>query len=152
MTQLCVNLTLGVTQEHQTWRERMMPGAASAMRFFVVFPRGCPALLVSPRKSCRQAKGGREFVPPVTQLLMLRVRGGSNPSNSRRNRGMENRFTSRMSDTMLVWNDTTAGLSLVSAFRAEADDVKAEFKVGVLRVHLAKSEKACSKQIEVKVS
>jgi hypothetical protein len=44
MTQLCVNLTLGVTQERQTWRERMMSGAASAMRFFVVFPRGCPAL------------------------------------------------------------------------------------------------------------
>ena len=35
---------------------------------------------------------------------------------------------------------------------AEADDVKAEFKDGVLRVHLAKSEKARPKQIEVKVS
>ena len=34
----------------------------------------------------------------------------------------------------------------------EADDVKAEFKDGVLRVHLAKSEKARPKQIEVKVS
>ncbi len=35
---------------------------------------------------------------------------------------------------------------------AEADSVKAEFKDGVLRVHLAKSEKARPKQIEVKVS
>ena len=35
---------------------------------------------------------------------------------------------------------------------AEADDVKAEFKDGVLRVHLAKCEKARPKQIEVKVS
>jgi HSP20 family protein len=35
---------------------------------------------------------------------------------------------------------------------AEADNVKAEFKDGVLRVHLAKSEKARPKQIEVKVS
>ena len=35
---------------------------------------------------------------------------------------------------------------------AEANDVKAEFKDGVLRVHLAKSEKARPKQIEVKVS
>jgi HSP20 family protein len=35
---------------------------------------------------------------------------------------------------------------------AEAGDVKAEFKDGVLRVHLAKSEKARPKQIEVKVS
>ena len=35
---------------------------------------------------------------------------------------------------------------------ATADDVKAEFKDGVLRVHLAKSEKARPKQIEVKVS
>ena len=35
---------------------------------------------------------------------------------------------------------------------AEASDVKAEFKDGVLRVHLAKSEKARPKQIEVKVS
>ncbi|PYV01483.1 MAG: heat-shock protein Hsp20 [Acidobacteria bacterium] len=39
---------------------------------------------------------------------------------------------------------------------AEADDVKAEFKDGVLRVllrvHLAKSDKARPKQIEVKVS
>jgi HSP20 family protein len=35
---------------------------------------------------------------------------------------------------------------------AEADDVKAEFKDGVLRVHLAKSEKARPKQIEVKVN
>ncbi len=34
---------------------------------------------------------------------------------------------------------------------AEASDVKAEFKDGVLRVHLAKSEKARPKQIEVKV-
>ncbi len=34
----------------------------------------------------------------------------------------------------------------------EADNVKAEFKDGVLRVHLAKSEKARPKQIEVKVS
>jgi HSP20 family protein len=34
---------------------------------------------------------------------------------------------------------------------AEADQVKAEFKDGVLRVHLAKSEKARPKQIEVKV-
>jgi HSP20 family protein len=34
---------------------------------------------------------------------------------------------------------------------AEADDVKAEFKDGVLRVHLAKSEKARPKQIKVKV-
>ena len=34
---------------------------------------------------------------------------------------------------------------------ATADDVKAEFKDGVLRVHLAKSEKARPKQIEVKV-
>ena len=35
---------------------------------------------------------------------------------------------------------------------AEANDVRAEFKDGVLRVHLAKSEKARPKQIEVKVS
>ncbi len=35
---------------------------------------------------------------------------------------------------------------------AEADHVKAEFKDGLLRVHLAKSEKARPKQIEVKVS
>lgn len=35
---------------------------------------------------------------------------------------------------------------------AEGDNVKAEFKDGVLRVHLAKSEKARPKQIEVKVS
>ena len=35
---------------------------------------------------------------------------------------------------------------------AEAGDVKAEFKDGVLRVHLAKSEKARPKQIEVRVS
>jgi HSP20 family protein len=35
---------------------------------------------------------------------------------------------------------------------AEAGEVKAEFKDGVLRVHLAKSEKARPKQVEVKVS
>ena len=35
---------------------------------------------------------------------------------------------------------------------SKTDDVKAEFKDGVLRVHLAKSEKARPKQIEVKVS
>jgi HSP20 family protein len=35
---------------------------------------------------------------------------------------------------------------------AEAENVKAEFKDGVLRVHLAKSEKARPRQIEVKVS
>jgi HSP20 family protein len=35
---------------------------------------------------------------------------------------------------------------------AESGNVKAEFKDGVLRVHLAKSEKARPKQIEVKVS
>ena len=35
---------------------------------------------------------------------------------------------------------------------AEANNVKAEFKDGVLRVHLAKSEQARPKQIEVKVS
>lgn len=35
---------------------------------------------------------------------------------------------------------------------AEAGNVKAEFKDGVLRVHLAKSEKARPKQIEVKVN
>lgn len=35
---------------------------------------------------------------------------------------------------------------------AKASDVKAEFKDGVLRVHLAKSEQARPKQIEVKVS
>jgi HSP20 family protein len=34
---------------------------------------------------------------------------------------------------------------------AEGSNVKAEFKDGVLRVHLAKSEKARPKQIEVKV-
>ena len=34
---------------------------------------------------------------------------------------------------------------------AEASEVKAEFKDGVLRVHLAKSEKARPRQIEVKV-
>ena len=34
---------------------------------------------------------------------------------------------------------------------AEGDNVKAEFKDGVLRVHLAKSEKARPKQIEIKV-
>jgi len=37
-------------------------------------------------------------------------------------------------------------------YGAEAGDVKAEFKDGVLRVHLAKSEKARPKQIEVKVN
>ena len=35
---------------------------------------------------------------------------------------------------------------------AESDNVKAEFKDGVLRVHLAKSAKARPKQIEVQVS
>lgn len=35
---------------------------------------------------------------------------------------------------------------------AESDKVKAEFKDGVLRVHLAKSESARPKQIEVKVN
>ena len=35
---------------------------------------------------------------------------------------------------------------------AEAESVKAEFKDGLLRVHLAKNEKARPKQIEVKVS
>ena len=35
---------------------------------------------------------------------------------------------------------------------AQGDNVNAEFKDGVLRVHLAKSEKARPKQIEVKVS
>jgi HSP20 family protein len=35
---------------------------------------------------------------------------------------------------------------------AQAENVRAEFKDGVLRVHLAKSEKARPKQIEVKVS
>lgn len=35
---------------------------------------------------------------------------------------------------------------------AEADNVKAEFKDGVLRVHLPKSEKARPKQIEVQVA
>jgi HSP20 family protein len=35
---------------------------------------------------------------------------------------------------------------------AERDNVKAEFKDGLLRVHLTKSEKARPKQIEVKVS
>jgi HSP20 family protein len=35
---------------------------------------------------------------------------------------------------------------------AECDNVKADFKDGVLRVHLAKSEKARPKQIEVQVS
>jgi len=35
---------------------------------------------------------------------------------------------------------------------AEAKEVKAGFKDGMLRVHLAKSEKARPKQIEVKVS
>jgi HSP20 family protein len=35
---------------------------------------------------------------------------------------------------------------------AEAKDVKAEFKDGLLRVHLAKSQKAHPKQIEVQVS
>ena len=35
---------------------------------------------------------------------------------------------------------------------ADSGNVKAEFKDGVLRVHLAKSEKAHPKQIEVKVS
>ena len=35
---------------------------------------------------------------------------------------------------------------------AEENSVKAEFKDGVLRVHLAKSEKARPKQIEVKVT
>lgn len=35
---------------------------------------------------------------------------------------------------------------------AEAENVKAEFKDGMLRVHLAKSEKARPKQIEVKVN
>jgi HSP20 family protein len=34
---------------------------------------------------------------------------------------------------------------------ADGSNVKAEFKDGVLRVHLAKSEKARPKQIEVKV-
>lgn len=35
---------------------------------------------------------------------------------------------------------------------AEAGEVKAEFKDGVLRVHLAKNEKARPKQVQVKVS
>ena len=35
---------------------------------------------------------------------------------------------------------------------AEGDHVKAEFKDGILRVHLAKSEKARPRQIEVKVT
>jgi len=35
---------------------------------------------------------------------------------------------------------------------AEGSEVKAEFKDGILRVHLAKSEKARPKQVEVKVS
>ena len=35
---------------------------------------------------------------------------------------------------------------------AESSEVKAEFKDGVLRVHLSKSEKARPKQIEVKVN
>jgi HSP20 family protein len=35
---------------------------------------------------------------------------------------------------------------------ADGDSIKAEFKDGVLRVHLAKSEKARPKQVEVKVS
>ncbi len=35
---------------------------------------------------------------------------------------------------------------------ADADNVKAEFKDGVLRVHLPKNEKARPKQIEVKVA
>jgi HSP20 family protein len=35
---------------------------------------------------------------------------------------------------------------------ADGENVKAEFKDGLLRVHLAKSEKARPKQIEVKVS
>jgi HSP20 family protein len=35
---------------------------------------------------------------------------------------------------------------------AQSENVKAEFKDGVLRVHLAKSEKARPRQIEVKVS
>jgi HSP20 family protein len=35
---------------------------------------------------------------------------------------------------------------------ARSDDVRAEFKDGVLRVHLAKSEEARPKQIEVKVA
>ncbi len=35
---------------------------------------------------------------------------------------------------------------------AESDNVKAEFKDGLLRLHLAKSEKARPKQIDVKVS
>lgn len=35
---------------------------------------------------------------------------------------------------------------------AETDNVKADFKDGVLRVHLAKSEKARPRQVEVKVS
>jgi HSP20 family protein len=34
---------------------------------------------------------------------------------------------------------------------ASAENVKAEFKDGVLRVHLTKSERARPKQIEVKV-
>jgi HSP20 family protein len=35
---------------------------------------------------------------------------------------------------------------------ADAESVKAEFKDGVLRVHVAKSEKAQPKQIDIKVS
>ncbi|HOB32008.1 MAG TPA: Hsp20/alpha crystallin family protein, partial [Verrucomicrobiota bacterium] len=35
---------------------------------------------------------------------------------------------------------------------ADPDKVKAEFKDGVLRVHLAKSEKTRPRQIEVKAS
>jgi HSP20 family protein len=35
---------------------------------------------------------------------------------------------------------------------ADADKVNAEFKDGVLKVHVAKSESARPKQIEVKVS
>jgi HSP20 family molecular chaperone IbpA len=47
-----------------------------------------------------------------------------------------------------------AGLSAASAYRMmpKSENVKAEFKDSVLRVHQAKSEKARRKQIEVKLN
>lgn len=72
---------------------------------------------------------------------------------------IDKRCDARTSNSRM--SDTIAGVeryhgrferSFIIPEDAEADDVKAEFKDGVLRVHVAKSEKARPKQIEVKVS
>ncbi len=64
---------------HQVFRRKQFTaigGAALAkhppMSFSVGFTRVCPRLWLLRATSCRQAKGGWEFAPAVTQLLMLR--------------------------------------------------------------------------------